>query len=64
MELEGASLKSRHVRVVDPSLMAAATRHFGCWGKAMTAAGIDFEAVTNRRAWTVGRVIIDLCAAK
>ncbi|HPP28639.1 MAG TPA: hypothetical protein PLV57_19200 [Phycisphaerae bacterium] len=57
MELEGASLKSRHVRVVDPSLMAAATRHFGCWGKAMTAAGIDFEAVTNRRAWTVGRVI-------
>ncbi len=57
MELEGVSLKSRHVRVDDPDLAAAAIRHFGCWGKALTAAGIDHEAVANRRTWTTERVI-------
>lgn len=57
MKLEGASLKSRHVRVDNPDRTAAAIRHFGCWGKALTAAGIDHEAVANRRTWTVERVI-------
>ncbi len=57
MELEGVSLKSRHVRVDNPDLTAAAIRHFGCWGKALTAAGIDHEAVANRRMWTFERVI-------
>lgn len=57
MELEGASLRSRHIRVDDPDLAAAAIRHFGCWGKALTAAGIDHEAVANRRTWTVERVV-------
>jgi len=57
MELEGTSLKSRRVRVADPDLAAAAIRHFGCWGKALTAAGINREAVANRRTWTADRLI-------
>lgn len=57
MELHGVSLRSRRIRVDNPDLTAAAVRHFGCWGKALTAAGIDHEAVANRRTWTVERVI-------
>lgn len=57
MELEGASLKSRHVRVANPELYAASIRHFGFWGNALIAAGIDHEAVANRRTWTAERVI-------
>lgn len=57
MELEGVSLKSRRIRVDNPDLLAAANRHFGCWGKAITASGIDHEAVAHRRTWTIERVI-------
>lgn len=57
MEIDGVSLKSRRVRVDDPELASAAIRHFGCWGKALTAAGIDHESVANRRTWTVERVV-------
>lgn len=57
MEIDGVSLKSRHVRVDNPDLSTAAIRYFGCWGKALMAAGIDHEAVANRRTWTLERVI-------
>jgi hypothetical protein len=57
MDSKGASLKSRHVRVVDPPLAGAAIRHFGCWGKALTAAGLDAEAVAHRRTWNEDRIL-------
>ena len=57
MEKSGASLKSRRVRESDKQLFDAANRHFGCWGKALRAVGIDSEAVANRRSWTVDRVL-------
>jgi len=55
--MSGTSLKSRRVRESDKELFDAANRHFGCWGKALRAAGIDSEAVANRRTWTADRVL-------
>ena len=49
MELSGASLKYRDMLESNGQLYNAAILHFGCWGKALQAAGIDREAVSNRR---------------
>jgi len=57
LERDGLSLKGRHVREACWPLAAAAVRHFGCWGNALKAAGIDHEAVAKRRKWTVERVV-------
>ena len=57
MELEGQSLKSRDVRIYSPVVFKVAHRHFRCWGEALRAAGIDAEAVANRRKWTVERIL-------
>lgn len=57
MELSGASLMLRPARRKHPGLIPAATQHFGSWGKALQAAGIDSEAVAKRRRWTADRVI-------
>ncbi len=57
LELEGQSLKSRDVRVHHPVLFKVAHRHFRCWGEALRTAGIDAEAVANRRKWTISRIL-------
>jgi len=57
LEVEGQSLKSRDVRVYHPVLFKVAHRHFRCWGEALRTAGIDAEAVANRRKWTIDRVV-------
>lgn len=57
LELEGQSLKSRDVRIHHPVLFKVAHRHFRCWGEALRTAGIDAEAVANRRKWTIGRIL-------
>ena len=57
LELEGQSLKSRDIRVHNPTLFKVAHRHFRCWGEALRTAGIDAEAVANRRKWTIGRIL-------
>jgi arsenate reductase-like glutaredoxin family protein len=51
------SLRSRQVRIDNPVLHTAAIRYFGCWGKALTASGIDHESVGHRRKWSAQRVI-------
>ena len=57
IEMGGGSLKTTRVRKKNWPLAAAAIRHFGCWGKALAAAGVDPELVANRRKWTIPRVI-------
>lgn len=57
LQRDGVSVRSRWIRVADPALMAAAIRHFGRWGKALQAAGIDSEAISKRRKWTAERVV-------
>jgi len=57
MERVGQSLKSRDVRVDHPVLFKVAHRHFRCWGEALRFAGMDAEAIANRRKWTVDRVL-------
>ncbi|MBS3821603.1 MAG: hypothetical protein KGY81_07565 [Phycisphaerae bacterium] len=57
MELAGEPLKDRHVRAADTSLHYRALQHFGSWTAALEAAGIDSEAVSRRRTWTVQRIV-------
>ena len=56
-EIEGKPLTAIHVRTNNRPLAAAGIRHFGCWSKALEAAGIDPEAVSKRRDWSLHRVI-------
>jgi hypothetical protein len=57
VELDGESLKSRDIRAREPVLFKVALRHFRTWSEALRAAGIDPEAVANRRKWTVDRIL-------
>jgi hypothetical protein len=57
IELDGESLKSRDIRAREPVLFKVALRHFRIWSEALRAAGIDPEAVANRRKWTVERIL-------
>lgn len=57
IEAEGSSLRWKPIYTNRPDLFHAAKRHYGTWGKALKAAGIDRESVSNRRDWTVSRVV-------
>lgn len=61
LELEGQSLKSRDVRFHHPVLFKVTHRHFRSWGEALRAAGVDAEAVSNRRKWTIERILSTIC---
>ena len=56
-----AGLPMTGVRNRDPSLFEGANRHFGCWGKAVTAAGLTFKP---RKSWTAEKVLQEIRARK
>lgn len=45
---EGKSLAPKHIRIEDQRLFGAAAYHFGSWGKAVEAAGINYQAVLEQ----------------
>ena len=57
MDASGVPLTRRKVREVNRELELAALCHFGCWGRALAAAGFNDETVAHRRRWTEDRVI-------
>ena len=51
---KGEDLSWRHISTqIDPQLAAAATKrkHFGAWGKAVAAAGLDYGRIRRYREW-------------
>lgn len=56
-ELAGASIRARAVQREEHGLFVAAIRYYRIWGNAIRAAGLDAEAVSRRRKWTVQRII-------
>lgn len=56
-EMSGASMNANAVKRDGHDLFVAAIRHYRNWGNAIRAAGLDAEAVSRRRTWTVQRVI-------
>lgn len=47
---DGISLASIDMQNYDKSLYMASVRRFGSWGKAVTASGIDYQAIRKRRS--------------
>ena len=56
-EMSGASVRATAVKREEHDLFVAAIRHYRNWGRAIQAAGLDAEAVSRKRTWTVQRVI-------
>lgn len=56
-EMSGASMCAAAVKRDEHDLFAAAIRHYVSWGRAIHAAGLDHEAISQRRTWTVQRVV-------
>jgi len=56
-EMCGACMRANAVKREEHNLFVAAIRNYRNWGAALRAAGLDAEAVSRRRKWTVQRVI-------
>ena len=50
-------LNSHYYSTNYPSIYAAAERIFGSWGNAITAAGLDYNAIRKYRVWTRMRIV-------
>lgn len=59
----GVELNAHSVKRVDPKLVGAGTTHFGSWGKAIEAAGFDYEAVRKTAKWSEDDVIATIQSA-
>ena len=62
----GDVLSSKTIQDNDKSLYMAAVRSFGSWGKAVSAAGLDYRALRIRRSLTPAEIkkqILDLYRA-
>jgi len=55
-EAAGQSLKASVLLREDSKLLSAGQRHFGAWVEALRASGIDPEAASGARIWTVSRL--------
>lgn len=58
----GKPLNDNAVAKDDPHLQSAAVRHFGSWGKALAADGIDPAMAAKRHSWTRAGLIRELRA--
>ena len=54
---EGVDLNAHAVKRINSKLVAAGTSHFGSWGEAIEASGIDYETVRKTSKWTKDDVI-------
>ena len=64
LSTEGEDLSYNHMARAQQGLLAAANYHFGSWGKAVDAAGIDYAGEVRRiPKWTRERIIEALRAA-
>ena len=50
-------LNSHYFSTTYPSVYAAAERIFGSWGNAITASGLDYNAIRKYRSWTRMRIV-------
>ncbi len=50
-------LNSHYYSTNHPSIYAAAERIFGSWGNAITAAGLDYNAIRKYKVWTRMRIV-------
>ena len=50
-------LNSHYFSTNYPSVYAAAERIFGSWGEAITACGLDYNAIRKYRVWTRTRIV-------
>lgn len=56
-ELSEASVRANTVKREQHGLFVMAIRQYRTWGRALTAAGLDAEAISRRRKWTPERII-------
>ena len=54
---EGVDLNAHAVKRINSKLVSAGTAHFGSWGDAIEAAGIDYEIIRKTAKWTKDDVI-------
>jgi hypothetical protein len=57
---DGEALNSGAIQQEDPGMHAAAVRHFGSYDKALKAAGLNPNALRQRRRWTREQIITEL----
>ena len=53
---QDVSISSIDMQHKDKSLYMAAVRRFGSWGKAVTAAGLDYQSIRKRRSLSVKEI--------
>lgn len=53
----GEDLNYSTAAVAHPTLLRAATRHFGSWRSAIEFAGLDYNAIRRYRTWTRSRIL-------
>ena len=56
-EMSGASMRANTVKREQHDLFVTAIRNYRTWGAALRAAGLDAEAISRKRKWTIQRVI-------
>ena len=53
----GGELNYSSMAETQPSLLRAATRHFGSWRSAVEFAGLSYDEIRKYRAWSRARII-------
>lgn len=53
----GEELSYSSMAETNPSLLRAASRHFGSWRSAVEFAGLSYDAIRKYRVWTPARII-------